>query len=359
MENFVKVKQILVVRNDSTTNWELSNYVLQSGEVGIGWLKDSGKPITKVGDGIHTWMQLPQSEYVFLEDLQLSYDFGRHKTVNGIVNAGGNGMTVSEWIKDALTEILAPKITQPNYTVTVQDVTTDTMTNEIGSKINTITWSTLFTPGWYEFGSYGNKDKFLPEVSVIYHADFNGDVLFDESSEGVPGGEIYPNIQITTTENTKYGHIETSVTWSDAANDPANNRGEKVDGIIRTGNKAVGADIFMTGYREGCFFGGTDKDITVDNVRNLNTTGDNYKAGELQFVVAPGMDKLLIAYDARYTGPTSIYNNSVNAEMIDNFVTEEIEIPGANAFEPITYKIMIYEPAEAYVNPAKITITLG
>jgi hypothetical protein len=53
-------------------------------------------PIIKVGDGVNTWKDLPQAEGVFTEDQILTYNFGRHKTSNGFVNAGGMGMTTSE-----------------------------------------------------------------------------------------------------------------------------------------------------------------------------------------------------------------------------------------------------------------------
>lgn len=361
MDNIVKVKQILVVRNDSSTNWEGSDYILRKGEIGVSWVSIDGanRPIMKVGDGEHFWIELPQSESILQDDIYLSYDFGRHKTENGFVNAGGKGMTVAEWIRDALSTTLAPKIVQPNYSMSILSVDTDTGTSEIGSIIDTIKWSTSFTPGWYEYGSYGNRDNFIPELSVIYYADFNNNILFDENTTGIPGGEFSPNVQIDAIGKVKYGRIETSATWSDAINEPVNNKGEKVPGAIKSKTQLLSSDIYMTGYREGCFFGGMDEEITSENIRKLNATHSNYHQGPVQFEVSPGADKIVIAYDARYAGPTSIYNDSVNAEMIDNFVTEEIEIPGANAFEPITYKIMIYEPAEAYINPAKITITLG
>jgi hypothetical protein len=155
------------------------------------------------------------------------------------------------------------------------------------------------------------------------------------------------------------GNLKASATWSDAANEPANNLGEKAEGAIKSGNKSVTQDIYITGYREGCFYGGTNTEVSIDTIRNLNTLGENYSAKTVKFTIEPGMDKIIIAYDASHTGPISIHNDSVNAEMISNFVVEDMEVPGANNFAPITYKVMIYVPAEAYTNPANITMVLG
>lgn len=361
MENIVKIKKVLIIRNDTTTAWRDSTYILEKGEIGIGWLlvNEEKKPIVKIGDGKHLWIDLPQSEYVFLEDLHLSYDFGRHKTDNGMVNAGGNGMTISEWIKDALVARFEPIITQPDFSLFIDKIETDTGTCEIGSNVNNITWSTKFNPGRYEYGSYGDRTNFIPEVETLYYAEFNGEVLFDGNSTGIPSGDINPNVQISAIGENLCGNIKASVTWSDATNEPANNLGEKASGKITTGNKMISQDVYITGYREGCFYGGTNMETSIDTIRNLNTLGDNYSAQVVDFAIEPGVDKILIAYDSSCVGPTSIYNTSVNAEMIDNFTIEEIEIPGANGFTPITYKVMTYMPAEAYINPANITMTLG
>ena len=37
MSNIVNIHQILVIRNDTTTKWESSKYILDKGELGIGW----------------------------------------------------------------------------------------------------------------------------------------------------------------------------------------------------------------------------------------------------------------------------------------------------------------------------------
>lgn len=54
-----QIKTRIVLRNDSTVNWNAnSSSVLMKGEVGIEFL-ESGKVKMKVGDGTKTWAQLP------------------------------------------------------------------------------------------------------------------------------------------------------------------------------------------------------------------------------------------------------------------------------------------------------------
>ena len=65
------INTVIVLRNDKTTAWENSEYVLQEGEVGLEILDDnSGKVKMKIGTGDKKWSQLPYfggSESKFLE----------------------------------------------------------------------------------------------------------------------------------------------------------------------------------------------------------------------------------------------------------------------------------------------------
>ena len=119
-----QINTIIVLRNDSTTNWASSAYVLLSGEVGVGYMtvektingetKNVKVPIIKVGDGVNTWENLPQAEGVFEDDLTLTYNFGRYTTnTAGYVEAGGKGMTTSEWLTHALSNVQNPTVTEP------------------------------------------------------------------------------------------------------------------------------------------------------------------------------------------------------------------------------------------------------
>ena len=65
------INTVIVLRNDKTTAWENSEYILQEGEIGLEILDDnSGKVKMKIGTGDKKWSQLPYfggSESKFLE----------------------------------------------------------------------------------------------------------------------------------------------------------------------------------------------------------------------------------------------------------------------------------------------------
>jgi hypothetical protein len=219
MENFVTIKRVLIVRNDSSTAWQTSDYVLERGELGIAWLSTSTqeKPIVKAGDGVHCWRELPQTEYIFQEDLKISHSFGRHTVENGSVNAGGAGMTISEWIKDALVTTQAPIIRQPSFDLSIADIETDTGTKEIGSNITKIKWESRFDPGFYEYGSNKDRNDFTPDLPVGYRIKYNGEVIVDTTDALAPTGEITElNYQITKVGNNDCGEFEGYCHWGAA-----------------------------------------------------------------------------------------------------------------------------------------------
>lgn len=53
-QNFIKTQ----MKRDSTVNWEANDIVLLDGEAGIEYISDDIVNM-KIGDGIHTWTELP------------------------------------------------------------------------------------------------------------------------------------------------------------------------------------------------------------------------------------------------------------------------------------------------------------
>lgn len=60
-----EIRTTLILRNDTSANWELSTLVLKKGEVGF----DTDKLIFKVGDGSKTWKQI-ETSFVSFADVQ-------------------------------------------------------------------------------------------------------------------------------------------------------------------------------------------------------------------------------------------------------------------------------------------------
>lgn len=187
---------VIVLRHDTKTAWETDgSYKLREGEVGVGYMTveqrdsngaliedtvDKYVPIVKIGakkpkanesdpDEFYTWSELPQAEGIFEDDITLTYAFGRHKLTNGLAKAGGKGMTVSEWIKDALSEVYTPEKNNPYISTTVSGINSangtvsDAASVEVGTCITQLRWAGSYSTGTYKSN---NKD---PNKSTVTH----------------------------------------------------------------------------------------------------------------------------------------------------------------------------------------------
>ena len=389
---------IIVLRNGSKEAWEADNsYRLQAGEVGVGYMtvaktidgetKNVQVPIIKVGDGSDTaWKDLPQAEGVFEEDQILTYNFGRHTTSNGFVNAGGKGMTTSEWLLDALSETKDPAVGQPSFSMMVKThngksngtvlgygIVTNTGTAEIGSKIKTISWDGTFSAGSYEFGSKIGDTKYTDTatgVTASYDVSCTKEGTFTDGVDGTV--TLNPQISISSTSSAEVAKITNVCTWGDSPRTPVNNVGAIVDSKRIKGSPSSKEITFsITGFREGFFFGTTsDVTATADldsaTIRGLAKTGAKYAAGTKNMTVPVGASTIILACPAGSTGVTKVYNNTVNADMTTSFTkTEGISVGGADATATSigdyaeNYNVWTFTPAEAYGTETSLTVTLG
>lgn len=310
-----QINTIIVLRNDSTTDWAKSDYILLSGEVGVGYmtrtLEDGNTkqvPIIKVGDGINTWSDLPQAEGVFENDVILTYNFGRHTTSNGFVNAGGTGMTTSEWLIDALSVTEEPTITKPDASISASFTPSS---GEAGTSITKVNWNGTFTDGTYEYGSVENNGSTAAGASATWVVKL-GDT------------------QIGTTEDGSYaqslvmGDSQTKVTLSAEANlvttnvrTPLNNVGAETTGKITTfvdgtTKKTFAPAATVTGYRK-MFVGCTGEALTSDVIRGLSLKNAQASTTAFEVTAPTGATKLVIAAPTNSQG----YNYTLSkAEMM-------------------------------------------
>lgn len=156
------INTVIVLRNDSTTAWADSSYKLLAGEVGVGYLtrETDGKkvPIVKIGDGNTVWSDLPQAEGIFEEDVILTSAFGKYTpSAAGYVKVDDSkGMTTSEFILSALSEVKDPDVTAPLFTLTA----TSLGTKEIGTTISKVEWKGAYTDGSYSYGAVKGETKY-------------------------------------------------------------------------------------------------------------------------------------------------------------------------------------------------------
>lgn len=381
-----QINTVVVLRNDSTTAWEDSAYKLKSGEVGVGYMdreiKDSDGnvvetkkvPIIKVGDNEHSWKDLPQAEGVFTEDQILTYNFGRHSISNGFVNAGGKGMTTSEWLLDALSVTKDPAVSQPNFSLAAGTITTNTGNYEIGSKVKSVAWNGTFSSGSYEFGSRNGSIKYTDTATGVT-ASYNVTCDAGTFTSG-EDGTVTLNPQVSlgdTSAATTIATVYNTCTWTDSPRTPVNNVGAEVASLKITGGN-VTKDVTFTAkaYREGFFYGTTTTAtapaaLSSSVIRGLaNKTKTNYAKGTKNLTVPKGAATIILACPATSTGVTKVYNNTVNADMTTSFTkTANISVGGADASSTgvgdyaANYNVWTFTPNEAYGTETSLTITLG
>lgn len=384
-----QINTVIVLRNDSTTAWESSVYKLRSGEVGVGYMdRTVGKdaegndivkkvPIIKVGDGVNTWKDLPQAEGVFTEDQILTYNFGRHKTSNGFVNAGGMGMTTSEWLLDALSEILNPVTNYPTANLKADGYTTDTGTNEIGSKIKAIKWKAETGNGSYVgndgTGTYGTSNGTsnatgLTSNSFSWNISNETDSQTSTATSGTFTFGKNDYIQIDSTSAKTYAYLNGSVTLDPIkAYTPKNNVGGLYEAGKITGFDAAGtktkefADVAInaTGFRNSWSYVGTDCTTTVDSTFIRKATAKNANTTSFGTITIPaGTKRVMIAVPGSHSLTSVIDVDGMGLDVKENFTTTTgVKVNGANDYEAADYTVFLCEN-ENGMSATKFTFTI-
>ena len=269
------INTVIVLRNDKTTAWEKSEYVLLEGEVGIGYL-EGGNVIAKLGDGEHAWAELPQIEGVLEKDLILTYNFGRHTTSNGFVNAGGKGMTTRQWLEDALSETKEPVITQPTFTLA------------------------------------SDKKIQLTQESSKTYATITGEYTLDASGAKDPVN----NVGVATT-----GKI-TDMSGTKTANVDATAYRKPFYGVL------VPADVVDTSALSSAI------------IRGLPNSGTKTKGLPTSISVPAGSQMVIFAAKAgTYSSLTATDDKAMNATVTFEKKANAVKVEGANGFTAVDYDV--------------------
>ena len=183
---------IIVLRNDKSTDWANSDVILKEGELGVSYL-DNGNVMVKAGDGTNKFKDLKQVESVLESDMMLTYSFGKHSVpTGGSKNAGGTGMTMSQWIADALKNTVDPTVTQPSASLSASPTGSTIYYNssdkkyygEIGDKITTLNWDGSTSNGTYKVGSGSDQGTGISSTNFTWAVSNNIDSQTSTSIDG-------------------------------------------------------------------------------------------------------------------------------------------------------------------------------
>lgn len=368
---------IIVLRNDQTTAWEESSYVLDKGELGIGYTAD-GKVIVKAGIGKSsgkTWKELPQVEGVFEDDLTLTYAFGKYSPdASGSFTLNTAGKTMSEVMLDAF----------------AQEVYTDLITGTPSASFSAVSGSgsaevgnthsspkvklDLTITGSYKYGAKNSSGESAGANIVATKAEIqypNGTVVKSMDSSN-PNADLEYELALTG-DALKYRDGTDTYTFYASANSgadvnrPLTNLGNFV-GKDAEGNyfgtkdfsQAVGnistktllnakdLTISYRGFRK-MFMGISDTDATIENtkltsafIRGLTTVSSEAKKESKTFDVAAGKKYFYVAIPESLTttAPDVYYKPFSNYET---FSTVEylgtVDVEGANSYTAKPYRI--------------------
>ena len=357
---------IIVLRNDKSTDWANSEVILKEGELGVSYL-DNGNVMVKAGNGTDKFADLPQVESVLESDMMLTYSFGKHTVpAGGSLNAGGTGMTMSQWLADSLKKTVEPTIKRyPNAGLTAS-CSNSGASLEIGSYITSVS----YTGSLSEDGDYETNGK--ETASGVKASDLSWKVTLgdDATTEKTSAtGSYTTNIQInSTTANTVYATVKATATLSlDNVVTPTNNLGEasstvKIKGFDAAGTttKSLSADVKASGYRNTWYYVGTDDtfELTSANIRSKFTAKNASTTSFGTVTIPAGTKRVAFAVLGNKTLSSVIDVDGQNLDVKANFTKETIAIEGANGFEAANYSVFHFENPNG-VAATKYTVTIG
>lgn len=357
---------IIVLRNDSSTDWANSDVVLKSGELGVSYL-DNGNVMVKAGNGVDKWADLAQVESVLESDMMLTYSFGKHTVpTGGSLNAGGTNMTMSQWIADALKKTVEPTIKRyPNAGLSASCANSGASL-EIGSYITSVS----YTGSLSEDGDYETNGK--ETASGIKSSDLSWEVTLGDDAatkKTSATGSYTTNIQInSTTANTVYATVKATATLSlTNVVTPTNNLGEanadkKIKGFDAAGTttKSLSADVKASGYRNTWYYVGTDDtfELTSANIRSKFTAKNASTTSFGTVTIPAGTKRVAFAVLGNKTLSSVIDVDGQNLDVKANFTKETIAIEGANGFEAANYSVFHFENPNG-VAATKYTVTIA
>lgn len=356
-----QINTVIVLRNDSTTEWASSSYKLLPGEVGVGYMDRTVKtaegndetkkvPIVKIGDGNTVWADLPQAEGVFENDVILTSAFGKYTIpAAGYVNAGGAGMTTSEWLKSCLSEVSEPTITQPSITTTASIIGG----GEMGAYITGVKWTGTYTDGSYQYGSVEKpaETKTGLTASNVTWAISNDIDTETATTEDGTFTFTSPYPQIDSESAKTYVTVTAKYTLdASGARTPLNNVGSATTGKIAsiTEQKTNTATARATGYRKPFWgvlttpFTVADDKITItsDEVRDLPNGGTATKGLPSTLEVAEGSRQVIFCAKAgTYSSLTATDSKAQNATVTFTKYASAVNVEGANGYEAAAYDV--------------------
>jgi len=379
-----RLETIIVLRNGTKEAWEADDsYILLTGEVGVGYMDvmaENGStvaktvPIIKVGDGETAWKDLPQAEGVFEKDVVLTSTFGKYTPSNGYVKVpNSKGMTTSEFLMDALSEVKEPTINAPTFTLSA----TGLGEKELGTVISSVAWTGTFNNGYYQYGSKVGDTVHTATTSnqsatgyavTCTPAEGTG-IVVDTVEQKEDGKATFStSYTVNSTSAVTLASVTSTCSWGASDRDPVNNVGEITKGKLAAGSSTETVSYSVSGYRK-MFIGISDTDATVANtqltsdfVRGLSTVSVKAAKTSKEFSVPAGKKYFYVAIPKSLTTttPDVYYKPFSNWEAFSTVEDlGEVDVEGASGYTAAAYKVYRgYSETGKFESATSIKVTI-
>ncbi len=230
------------------------------------------------------------------------------------------------------------------------ELATNCQAYEVGTTV-TPTYTFTFNKGKYEFGPDTNVSPLNYKVVATNNETKVDEVIVDTYPETEPTNAEMPN-SILVDENTNY-YLTVNVRHSEGDIPITNLNNYYDDGKIQSGDATV-TSTPITGYRS--YFYGLDAGTNALDghyIRNYLINGGSYndqKIITLDASTLPDVKRFIIAIPAN-SERSGIVSARITSSMYANVIKEyvladyTITVGGVDDYNPIEYKVWIYEPA--------------
>lgn len=409
----MELKTIIIIRNDSTVNWNAnSSVVLAKGEMGIEFTAEGTAKI-KIGDGVKTWAELdyfggentPTQVYEAIttadetdmdaiarvvgaavlnqgdiaivkraiandkyEHTAYVYADAAWKAMDGNYNAENvyfdkdllttsaignikltNGQATIAAQGKNLKQLFDTIFVKEENPTTVQPSVTVTSTQAKAYEVGT-----TVTPAYnstFNAGSY----KFGPATGVTVTS---WEVSDSDGNTATTEDGTFPDIVVGDATSYK---VTAKANHTDGAIPVTNTGNEYPAAQIKAGSKTASTSTAISGYRNSFYGTFATKDV-VDSaaIRTLTKSNRALANGATFDVTVPvGAMRVVIAYPATLRDVTSVIDTvGMNTDIKGSFVKSTVSVEGANGYTAVDYKVFTLDFALANDAANRFTVTI-
>ena len=276
------------------------------------------------------------------DDLITTVAVGNIALNNGQATVPVAGKNLVEWWNAIFLKEKNPTITQPSVSVSMPQA----KAYEVGTTV-TPSFSATLNPGNYQYG---------PATGITASSWAISDTA-DHSADTNTGS--FDAFQVE--DGTNY-RITAVAQYGDGAIPKTNTGNDYASGQIKAGSK-TGNSGYITGFRAGFYGVLSTKDGAIDSalVRSLGnkTSAAPAQNNTWSINLTAGTQRVVFAYPATLRDVSSVKDvNGMNAEIKTAFTKYDVDVEGAEGYTAASYKVYVYDLAEAITTPNTFTVTI-